>query len=26
LLVGDFIDYLLARHRKRVRHITIWAR
>ncbi|MBI4194417.1 MAG: hypothetical protein HY526_04995 [Betaproteobacteria bacterium] len=25
LLVGDFVDYLLARHKKRVRHITIWA-
>lgn len=25
LLVGDFIDFLLARHHRRVRHITIWA-
>lgn len=25
LLVGDFVDYLLGRHKKRVRHITIWA-
>ena len=24
-LVGDFVDYLLARHNRRVRHITIWA-
>jgi hypothetical protein len=24
LLVGDFVDYLLARHNKRVGHIMIW--
>ncbi len=24
LLVGDFINFLLARHNRRVRHITIW--
>lgn len=26
LVVGDFVDYLLRCHKKRVRHITIWAR
>ena len=24
LVVGDFIDYVLGRHRSRIRHITIW--
>ncbi len=26
LLVGDFVDYLLGRQKKRIRHITIWTR
>lgn len=25
LVVGDFIDYLLSRHKRRIRQITIWS-
>jgi hypothetical protein len=24
-LIGDFIDYMLARHKRRVKHISIWS-